>query len=437
MTAAAQLILGDCLAVMRTMPAASVDAVVTDPPYGLRFMGAKWDATVPDVEIWREVLRVLKPGGYLLSFFGTRTYHRGVVQIEDAGFEIRDCLMWIFGSGFPKSLNVSKAIDRAAGAEREVVGPNKYAGRRKNPSGPTYGDCTYGDYGIRPENEIAPTTPAARQWDGFGTALKPAFEPIVLARAPCSEPTVAANVLKHGTGALNVKGCVIGVEDTRVSHLKVGSKIGAHVFFGTSAGVKETGSAAGRWPANLVHDGSPEVVALFPNTGISGDSGSAARFFYCAKSSRAERDKGCAFLPLRPNQKMNEGGIKAQRDAMAEEKIGCGLDATDGSKTLVDRFIPSYAANNHPTVKPLSLLCWLLRLVTPPGGTVLDPFMGSGSTLCAAAIEGMNAIGIEQDEKYVAIARARADWWAKNPKALDDIPDDPTAAPTLFEEGGE
>jgi DNA modification methylase len=409
---------GDCLEVLRSLPDCSVDSVVTDPPYGLSFMGKQWDYDVPSVEIWAECLRVLKPGGHLLAFAGTRTQHRMAVRIEDAGFEIRDMIAWVYGSGFPKSLDVSKAIDkmdaaqeqqarryrftewvRSTGitskqiddatqtnmgghyttaasqpaimtrehleacrhllgdipewvereadirsvesknfAEREVVGQHQtdmggLGGERLGQKG---GDIT------------APATPEAKQWEGWGTALKPALEPITVARKPLIG-TVAENVLQHGTGAINV----------------------------------DAGRVGERWPANFIHDGSEEVLQLFPVTKSGsilphhqqtsdstkhsyeggyavksmishGDQGSAARFFYCAKASKADRGE-----------------------------------------------------NHHPTVKPTDLMRYLCRLVTPPSGIVLDPFMGSGSTGKAAMMEGFAFVGIEREAEYIDIAKAR------------------------------
>jgi DNA modification methylase len=415
-----ELLHGDCLDRLRELPDCSVDACVTDPPYGLSFMGKAWDYDVPGAEVWREVLRVLKSGGHLLAFAGTRTQHRMAVQIEDAGFEIRDMIAWVYGSGFPKSLDVSKAIDKRGGsvagfeqfrdavraamkrsgvsrsqlqaalgnhmlshylsagsqpavpnlrdyriirdtvrlgsefdvlfadeAEREVVGQDTKARSTSGKSAlPTVGGSTvYESWDI-----TAPATPAAQQWAGWGTALKPALEPITVARKPLTG-TVAANVLEHGTGAINVDGCRVG-------------------------------TSTGRWPANLIHDGSDEVVGLFPDArsscgggnriageswfgnGADGgrsqqyyDSGSAARFFYCAKASKTDRGE----------------------------------------------------SNGHPTVKPTELMRYLCRLVTPPGGVVLDPFMGSGSTGKAAVLEGFRFIGIEREAEYLEIARQRID----------------------------
>jgi site-specific DNA-methyltransferase (adenine-specific) len=332
---------GDCLDVLKTMSADSVDAIVTDPPYGLSFMGKKWDYDVPAVEVWAECLRVLKPGGHLLAFASTRTQHRMAVRIEDAGFEIRDMIAWVYGSGFPKSLDVSKAIDKAAGAEREKVLVPTKPGNTRGKRGINYAGESFSGF----TDISAPATEAACQWAGWGTALKPALEPITVARKPLIG-TVAENVLAHGTGALNVDGCRVSASDGRPL-IESKSEASLHAFGSGLNGSRCAGvTTQGRWPANLIHDGSEEVAGLLND---------AARFFYCAKASKADRDEG----------------------------------------------------NNHPTVKPTDLMRYLCRLVTPPGGTVLDPFMGSGSTGKAAMLEGFNFIGIERDPEYVKIAEAR------------------------------
>ena len=448
-----ELLLGDCLEVMRTLPDCSVDAVVTDPPYGLAFMGKRWDYDVPTVETWAECLRVLKPGGHLLAFAGTRTQHRMAVRIEDAGFEIRDMIAWVYGSGFPKSLDVSKAIDRMDATEEqerrrlrftawvretgatsrqidEATGTNMgghYTTAASQPAIMTrehLEQCRHllGDVPEWAEREAdirsvesrnmaerevvaaetryneasgivsagrnertlierkitAPATPEAQQWAGWGTALKPALEPITMARKPLSG-TVAANVLAHGTGGLNVDGCRVGTsKNVPASVSKKNQWFGGNQEDGSESGHNPN---TGRWPANLIHDGSDEVVGLFPqttsgalnranitaNNGIYGaapkertgeyepSSGSAARFFYTAKASRDDRSDG----------------------------------------------------NTHPTVKPTDLMRYLCRLVTPPGGMVLDPFMGSGSTGKAAMLEGFEFIGIEREAQYHAIAERR------------------------------
>jgi len=340
-----QLLLGDCRERLKELPDCSVDSIVTDPPYELGFMGKSWDASgvAYDVTVWQECLRVLKHGGHLLSFGGSRTYHRMACAIEDAGFQIRDQIMWVYGSGFPKSLNVGKQD-------------------------------------------------GCEDWEGWGTALKPAHEPIVLARKPI-EGTVANNVLKHGVGGINIDGTRVAYPDGEVDFDRVqrqqadGSGNTISNAFGASALVGteiKTYKENGRFPANFIHDGSDEVLELFPdskggaypakrgqavNTDFAsgqeteggframGDSGSAARFFYCAKASKKDRNEG--------------------------------------------------TPNNHPTVKPTDLMRYLCRLVTPPNGTVLDPFTGSGSTGKAAVLEGFNFIGVEQSAEYIAIAQAR------------------------------
>lgn len=364
---------GDCLDVLRGMPDASVDAVVTDPPYGLSFMGKRWDYDVPTVAIWSECLRVLKPGGHLLSFGGSRTYHRMAVNVEDAGFEIRDQVMWVYGSGFPKSHNVSKAIDKAAGAEREKIGQEANFGKTKAADGKN----AFGDY-AGTWDITTPATPAAKQWDGWGSALKPAHEPVVLARKPLGEKTLAANVLKHGTGAINVDGCRVGASDAPAGRKRHGGGIAEnHSSFVLPDSDHE--SPAGRFPANLIHDGSDEVVELFPNEN--------ARFFYCAKASKRDRDEGL--------------------DAFAEQERAFFQtgNGTSGKPSSIGQYVTQ--RNIHPTVKPTDLMAYLCRLVTPPGGVVLDPFMGSGSTGKAAIREGFQFIGIEREAEYLAIARAR------------------------------
>jgi len=408
----ASVIHGDCLDVLRGMADASVDAIVTDPPYELGFMGRAWDRTgiAYSVDLWRECLRVLKPGGHLVAFGGTRTAHRMVCAIEDAGFEIRDTLAWLYGQGFPKSLDVSKALDKAAGAERNVVGPYTRPGdgkpyRADAPTQPTGGGSSFAS-GVRCPIITAPATDAARQWSGWGTALKPAHEPATLARKPLVG-TVAANVQTHGTGALNVDGCRVGSESTR-------RETGSAAIWGGSGRIIG-GSDAGRWPANVVLDedaaamldeqsGEPHshggrILAHHAGMGFRGGAGSerenpgsrggASRFFYCAKASRAEREAGLREAGLR------EAGLRRY----GEQGQGPLPQQTPRVETP--------QRNIHPTVKPVALMRWLCRLVTPPGGTVLDPFAGSGSTLVAAVAEGFRAVGIEREAAYVEIARAR------------------------------
>jgi DNA modification methylase len=410
-----KLINADCIEAMKAMPDNSVDSIVTDPPYELGFMGKSWDASgiAFNIEVWQEALRVIKPGGHLIAFSGSRTYHRMAVAIEDAGFQIRDQIMWVYGSGFPKSHNISKGIDKAAGAEREVVGQTTKARSTSGKSAlPTVGGKTV----YETWNETAPATAAAQQWNGWGTALKPAHEPMVLARKPL-EGTVANNVLTYGVGGLNIDGSRVGetVETWPASR----SYAPGQLQPGGKGETQATGDVpAGRFPANFIHDGSDEVVALFPDSkstsgkkqpnntnnevysgtwnsqpdkiGGFDDSGSAARFFYCAKASKRDRNEGLE-------------GFEAKRDHDGRKDGGVGGDnprnRTNNAKL-----------NHHPTVKPVMLMQYLVRLVTPPNGIVLDPFMGSGSTGKACAYEGFDFIGIDQSAEYVAIAQARIDF---------------------------
>lgn len=387
----ASILAGDCLAVLPTLAAASLDACVTDPPYHFGsivkrfgaesaapakvgktgayerasrgFMGKKWDGgdIAFQPETWAAVLRVLKPGAHMLAFGGTKGFHRMACAIEDAGFEIRDTIMWLYGSGFPKSHN---------------------------------------QHG---------------EWEGWGTALKPAYEPILLVRKSLMG-TVAANLTAHKVGAVNIDECRVSGEPWK-AHRATG--LAATKFFteGEAKEIDKTPHDRGRWPANIIHDGSDEVVEALPDArgqiaeasngsdsrktqNVYGDmkrgsdagsprdtGGSAARFFYCAKASRKDREEGCEGLPLR------QGGIRS-------ETSGQHITRRDGGD-------PGLVRNNHPTVKPTELMRYLCRLITPPGGTILDPFTGSGSTGKAALAEGFNFIGIEREAEYLAIARKR------------------------------
>lgn len=392
---------GDCLDVLRSIPAGlTVDAIVTDPPYALGFMGQKWDTHTPGgfqhwCEMWaRECLRILKPGGHLLAFGGTRTYHRLVCGIEDAGFEIRDSIHWIYGSGFPKSLDVSKAIDKAAGAERAVIGRSSRHGGGVVGAGSSY--------------EVSPTVPMitapatedAQRWDGWGTALKPAHEPIVVARKPLAG-TVAANVLQHGTGALNIDACRVnpGVP------VSGGGGWAAHKVESTEGwdrpyvdGVGKTEShVSGRWPANVVldEDAAAEMDQQAPDTGNNGQT-----------IIRAEQDTRNLYGTFagtdRPGRPKDKGGasrffpvFRYQAKAPTKERPSYVTD--DGRKIA------------HPTCKPVALMRWLVRLVTPPNGLVLDPFAGSGATAEAAVLEGFRAVLIERESDYLPLIQQRLD----------------------------
>ena len=433
---------GDCRDVLRDYPADHFDSVVSDPPYGLTFMGKGWDRGVPGVEFWQEALRVAKPGAHLLAFGGTRTFHRLTVAIEDAGWEIRDCVMWLYGSGFPKSHDASKAIDREAGAEREIIGKNTTArisvgsdkrnaeqGKRKQ------------EYGAKTGCDItAPATDAARQWQGWGTALKPAWEPVIVARKPLSG-TVADNVLRYGTSALNIDGCRVPHDE----NLAVTRTPQALDTRGQGWGFQAVSRGnEGRWPANVLHDGSDEVVAGFPVTAAAQTSmrgersgvvmdadwggpntlrghndagGSAARFFYCAKASRADREEGCDHLPTRSGA-----------DAVERDEGSAGLNSPRaGAGRTADT-----VRNFHPSVKPTDLMRYLCRLVTPPNGLVLDPFCGSGSTGKGAVLEGFRFVGIDLDPAHVAIAEARCQFAADTVDEQAAAAEAPGAQLSLF-----
>ena len=388
---------GDCIETMNAMPPESVDAIVTDPPYGLGFMGKKWDGLPPSLEWAEACYRVLKPGGHIAAFGGTRTWHRLAVAIEDAGFEMRDSLAWLYGSGFPKSHDVGKAIDKLAGAEREVVGTARRSQNRSEGwDRPWMREQmeSLGGSGMAEHAITAPATPEAVQWDGWGTALKPAFEPIVLARKPLAEKTVARNVLAHGTGAINVDACRIGMsqEDADFIRKTARPNTAGNVHVGAVMNRPESPTVnvhpSGRWPANVLLDhhaaawvdeqsgvlksggyppagGQRSHVATYGKPNSRGEArfgsseGGASRFFYTAKAPKRER----------PN--------------------------VDGVQ--------------HPTVKPLAIMRWLIRLVTPPGGTVLDPFAGSGTTIEAALIEGFDPVGIEMEPDYLPLIQHRID----------------------------
>jgi DNA modification methylase len=502
-----RIIHDDCLKTLPKLQADSVDAIVTDPPYGLNFMGKDWDRPMAGNawhEAWaREALRVLKPGAHLLAFGGTRTFHRLTCALEDAGFEIRDCLCWLYGQGFPKSLDVGKAIDKAAGAKREVIGT--YHGATNIARQADTGKFARYEPGARfdPEDRrveaTRPATAKAREWDGWGTALKPAWEPIIVARKPLNG-TVAENVLKHRTGALNIDGCRIGFRGhadersskTKNRHADFRSKARENRVYGRDGRARCNYDAPGRWPANVAlshtddcrqvghtsvrsaghhparrhagglgtagHKGQErlpersstgEIVGCwecspacpvrildeqsgdvgnrwkhnygeryttedrqyaggcFGGGGFRGgstyaDAGGASRFFYCAKASRSERDAGLTKHEVHSGARSARRGESSTRGRQRRRQAACNDDS-------------AAACNTHPTVKPIELMRWLVRLVTPPGGAVLDPFAGSGSTGAAAVIEGARFVGIEREAEYIPIIRARIKHWARQP----------------------
>ena len=425
---------------MKGLAENSVDSIVTDPPYELGFMGKSWDNSgiANSSEMWTEALRVLKPGGHLLAFSGSRTYHRMVCAIEDSGFEIRDQIMWVYGSGFPKSLDISKAIDKQAGVEREIISSYETHDIRNAGLMDKKGGVTV--------NKTAPNTDFAKKWDGWGTALKPAHEPIVMARKPIVG-TVANNVVTYGVGGINIDESRVDSDEKTKSqgHFRKGNvtgdgrtSIGAGQF-GDGAWVSGTDLSQGRWPANFIHDNSDEVVNLFPTLHGSGNKsdiasgvdkdyeassyqisysgranrdygsrgGSAARFFYCAKASKRDRNEG---LDGFENKE-----IAGKGNGLACKCTNCFASVIDGCDCPDRTFVNPSRANHHPTVKPTSLMQYLVRLVTPKNGVVLDPFMGSGSTGKACVYENFNFIGIDQDLDYVGIAKARIEF-AQNSK---------------------
>jgi DNA modification methylase len=497
---------GNSKDLLKTLESESIDSIVTDPPYELGFMGKKWDSTgiAYDVELWTECLRVLKPGGHLLAFSGSRTYHRMAVAIEDAGFDIRDQIMWVYGSGFPKSHDVSKAIDKIDAKQLQKQRQYKFTAwvRSQNVTAKqidiTTNTCMGSHYtthltqpaimtrehleacrhlftnipqwveaecdlrsvesenfksrkilkkdirmrnsesweaengmlakGLQDFSITAPATDAAKEWEGWGTALKPAHEPICVARKPLIG-TVAENVLQYGTGGINVDGCRVGTEELAKPN-GISKAYGGLTTGNFNGGVQEySGSGAthynGRWPANIIHDGSEEVLAGFPDSkstggltkgfgsktnpstfsfgnelgagaGGYGDAGSAARFFYCAKASKKDRDEGLEGFEER------DGGHYAQ-DEWSRQNMGNTPDA-----------MRAKVRNHHPTVKPTNLMQYLCRLVTPPNGVILDPFLGSGSTGKAAMYEGFNFVGFDLNSEYIDIARARIEFAINN-----------------------
>ena len=427
-----KLILGDSVDKLKELDDNSIDSIVTDPPYGLSFMGKKWDYDVPSQEIFEECLRVLKPGGHLLSFAGSRTYHRMAVRVEDAGFEIRDQIMWIYGSGFPKSMNIGKAMDKVQGNEREVVG--KKGGKidfSKTKKGDTSFYETAWDNKDYVELEI---TKGNSPYEGWGTALKPAHEPIVMARKPLSEKTVVNNVLEWGTGGINIDASRVGTDDTRskASMTALGQNSGWNKHSNKEV---IAGSESGRFPANIILDKEAGKI-LDEQTGqlksgdmpgkhkgwgkngiygsadneleqtYYGDKGGASRFFYCPKTSKKDRNEGLEDF------KGKQIGTYNAHSSDLEIYGGSSLGAASMSG---NNKMPQPKQNFHPTVKPTDLMLYLIRLVTPTGGTTLDPFMGSGSTGKAAVRGGFDFIGIEREKEYIEIAEARIQYEKDNP----------------------
>lgn len=435
------LIHGDCLERLRELPDNSIDSIVTDPPAGIGFMGKEWDKDKGGRDSWiawkteiaRECMRVLKHGGHAFVWALPRTSHWTATAWENAGFEVRDKICHAFGSGFPKSHDISKAIDREAGAVREVVGYTDRHTTKKKQEGASF---NLTDHWVDEENgrtfATAPATDAAKQWDGWGTALKPAVEDWWLLRKPIAESTVAKNVLKYGTGSLNIDACRVQTQDNTGRENKA-----VNDYFGGLHNNGQTystgGNGQGRFPANLILDDSEEVRECFPqsNSGTPspniqygkdggkgkkgvvsftnsanpnqppyGDADNASRFFkriaYFAKPSKSERNRGCDNLE-------ESAGIRKAAPRESED-----------AKTPLRK-------NHHPTVKPIALMQYLIQMITPVGGTVLDPFMGSGTTGVAAKSLGFGFVGIEREAEYLAIAQARI---------AAVVPD----APNLFDE---
>jgi site-specific DNA-methyltransferase (adenine-specific) len=361
----------DCIDGMKLIDDNSIDSCITDPPYELGFMGKKWDKNgiSNNIEMWKEVYRILKPGAHLLSFGGSRTYQRMTCAVEDAGFEIRDMINWVYGSGFPKSLNVGKAIDKLQGNEREIIDEKEQRNPYIGSDGIQFRDAP--DYtGMK---EIV--TKGSSDWEGWGTALKPAHEPIVLARKPLSEPTVAQNVLKWGTGGINVDGCRI--ENNEKLSIGINNHKEA-IVFQTDGNLKSNGqNNLGRFPANFIHDGIETEWS---------------RFFYCAKASKKERDMGCDGLPDKKWTLQGRAGLEGRK-----RLDGCEAPLKSGG----------ISKNNHPTVKPIALMEYLIKLVTKENQIVIDPFLGSGTTAIACKNLNRRFIGFEVDTGYYEIAKRR------------------------------
>ena len=438
-----KLILGDCLDKLKELDDNSIDSIVTDPPYGLSFMGKKWDYDVPSQEIFEECLRVLKPGGHLLSFAGSRTYHRMAVRVEDAGFEIRDQIMWIYGSGFPKSHNIGKAVDKLQGNEREVIGRKIHSqkGVKAAEERTTIGAGAFG------EPREADITKGTSPYEGWGTALKPAHEPIVMARKPLSEKTIVDNVLEWGTGGINIDESRISMssDDEKMLNAKSSKNPTSNYkdnitkkYGDYEKDIATPPHQQGRFPANIIFDEEAGKI-LDEQSGISkstggrsgnkegvgqngiygqyngevkdgnpgiGDVGGASRFFYCPKTSKTDRNEGLEDF------KGKQIGTYNAHSADLKNYGGSSLGAASMSG---NNKMPQPKQNFHPTVKPTDLMLYLIRMVTPKGGTTLDPFMGSGSTGKAAVRGGFDFVGIEMDEEYMEISTARIQYEQDNP----------------------
>lgn len=415
---------GNNLEVLKTFPDNSIDSFVTDPPYGLKFMGKHWDYDIPKVSVFEEMYRTIKPGGYILIACGTRTQHRMAVNIEDAGFEIRDVISWLYGSGFPKSLDISKAIDKQAGAQREQgsekVSPDGIPMSKRTPNSKDGYHPSHNVMSGATKHNIynsLPSTDAAKQWEGWGTALKPAQEFWTLARKPLSENTVAENVLKHGTGGINIDGCRIdlnGIDKT--SGGCKGSTKGSTYVWSNGNAVSEDNSK-GRFPSNVILDefmgkeldkqtgiltsgggdkgNKSDGIGMFKNGKefnseiFTQNEGGASRFFYCPKADNFQRNKGLKDFD------------KGEPPASARSKAAEGRENALGNPR----------ANHHPTVKPIDLMRYLVKLITPKGGLTCDPFCGSGTTLIGAKLELINFIGIEREKEYCEISEARIEAW--------------------------
>ena len=413
----------DCRHGLAMLPDNSVDAILTDPPYELGFMGHAWDRSgiAYDVAMWREALRVLKPGGHMLAFSGSRTYHRMTCAIEDAGFEVRDSIIWVYGSGFPKSLDISKAMGKLHGAERQVVGQQYRAATGRDEG-----------YGFGESFDItAPATLIAQLWEGWGTGLKPAHEPICVARKPMAADTVAANVMAWGVGGINVDGCRIAIDPvadaSQLRTMSVSQHDGADGWGMNTTRANPTARVLGeegRWPANFIHDGSPEVLALFPETapskrgtrnqaaretqaskgaekariggkfGHDDAGGSAARFFQQCQWTQEDLERALLFYCAKASKREKNAGLENVAPKYTGRHSGTSNQG-------------SFQQNNHPTVKPVALGRYLARLICPPGGTLLDIFAGSGSFGISATLEGFSFIGFEKDPESAEIANGR------------------------------